>query len=122
MADYVSAKDPKNVEPYFFIFCDKKTGLNDASASDNGDLQGATISTITSVTAASGLTVDSSNKDAVSIKPDLNTAPVSYGASTVVTAWLSGGTDGVEYEIECLIVTSDSRTLTKTMIVPVRQL
>lgn len=113
MAEYAPEKDPNSVEPYFFIWCDID-GTNDGSAGDTGELQGATISTISAVTADSGLTVDSSNKNAVTIRG------VSYGANTVVTAWLSGGSDGVDYNLLCRIVTSDSRTLDKTMIIPVR--
>ena len=115
MAQTIDPKDPKGVEPVFFRFC-SPSGLNDGSASDTGKLAGATISSITSVTAASGLTVASYDKNAVTIDG------ISYSANTVVTAWLSGGTDGTDYEVECVIVTSDSRTLVKTMVVPVAQL
>lgn len=108
------AKHPASIEPYFFIWCDKTTGLNDGSSSDKGELQGATIATIVSVTADSGLTVDSSNKSAVTIQG------VSYGINTVVTAWLSGGTDQNDYRVTCKITTSDSRTLSATALVPVR--
>ena len=113
MPDYVPPKDPNSVEPYFFVWC-AKDGVNTGSTSDKGELQGATISTIVSVAADTGLTVDSSNKNAVTING------VSYGANTVVTAWLSGGTDGRDYNVLCRITTSDSRTLDKTMIVPVQ--
>lgn len=115
MSTLVPDKDPQNIEPYFFVFC-SKDGTNTGSTPDTGDLQGATISSITSVTAQSGLTVDSSNKNAVTV------AGVNYGVNTVVTAWYSGGVDGQSYEVECKVVTSDQRTLTKTMLVPVRQL
>ena len=108
----VPSKDGNNVEPYFFIWCDR-TGLNDGSASDNGELQGATISSFT-VTAGSGLTLDSSNKNAVTIRG------ISYSANTVVTAWLSGGTDGTDYDVLCRVVLSDGRTLDQTIRVPVR--
>lgn len=113
MPTYAPEKDPNNIEPYFFIWCDKKTGLNDGSTGDDGDLQGATIST-KAITSPSGITVDSSSLAAVTIHG------VSYAINTVVTVWLSGGTDGADYEISCRITTSDSRTLDKTMIVPVR--
>lgn len=116
--EYVPEKDPKDVRPYYFRFCDK-AGLNDGSKNDDGDLRGATISSITNVTADSGLTVDSYNKNAVTLL--VNKSNVSYSANTVVTAWLSGGTDQTDYEVECVVVTSDSRTLTKTMLVRVRQ-
>lgn len=112
MADYAPPKDPNSVEPYFFIWCDKD-GTNTGSATDTGELQGATISTKT-VTSDSGITVDSSSLAAVTIRG------VSYGINTVVTVWLSGGTDGTDYNVLCRITTSDNRTLDKTMVVPVR--
>src|SRR3989304_698178 len=108
------SKDPNNVEPYFFIFCDKDTGINTGAAADKGELQGATISTRT-VTAPSGITKDSDSLAAVTI------AGVSYAINTVVTVWLSSGVVGADYDIHCRIVTSDSRTLDKTMTVPVRE-
>lgn len=113
MPTYAPHKDPNNVEPYFFVWCDRETGLNDGSDDDHGELQGATISSYT-VTPASGLTKDSDNKDAVTIHG------VTYSANTVVTVWVSGGTDGTDYDVLCRIVTSDSRTLDKTMTIPVR--
>jgi hypothetical protein len=113
MSSYVPSKDPNNVEPYFFVWCDKD-GTNDGTASDDGELQGATISSYT-VTAESGLTLDSDNKDAVTIRG------VDYGVNTVVSAWVSGGTDDTDYTLQCRIVTSDSRTLDMTMIIPVRE-
>lgn len=114
MSKQAPAKDPSNVEPYFFVLCDLKTGTN--VSGDNGELQGATISTIVSVTADTGLTVDSSNKNAVTIDG------VSYAASTVVTAWVSGGTNNTEYTLTCKVTTSDSRTLEYSMIIPVQNL
>ena len=60
-----------------------------------------TIATHT-VTAAAGLTVDSTE-----------------ATTTTVTAWLSGGTDGASYAVTCHIVTTagreDDRTMTLTM-------
>lgn len=109
----VPSKDPNDIDPYFFVWCDRD-GTNDGSASDDGKLQGATISSFTVTAVTSGITVDSSNKSAVSIRG------VSYAASTVVTAWLSGGTAGTDYDILCRIVTSDGRTLDQTIRVPVR--
>ena len=109
----VPSKDPNNVEPYFFVWCDR-AGTNDGSAADNGELQGATITSFTVTAVTSGITVDSSNKSAVSIRG------VSYAVSTVVTVWLSGGTVNTDYDILCRIVTSDSRTLDQTIRVPVR--
>src|SRR5919108_5877151 len=93
MSQNVPAKDPNSVEPYFFIWCDQ-TGLNDGSANDKGELQGATIAT-KDVAADSGLTVDSSSLAAVTIQG------VTYPINTVVTVWLSGGTDGNTYTVRC---------------------
>lgn len=112
MASNAPPKDPNNVEPYFFVWCDRD-GTNTGASADDGELQGATISSYT-VTVATGLTKDSDNKSAVTING------VSYGANTVVTVWVSGGTDGTDYDVLCRIVTSDSRTLDKTMTIPVR--
>lgn len=112
MATEVTSKDPNSVEPYFFVWCDED-GVNTGGATDHGELQGATISTKT-ITPASGITVDTSSLAAVTIHG------VSYAINTVVTIWLSGGTDGTDYDILCRITTSDSRTLDKTMTVPVR--
>lgn len=53
---------------------------------------GETINTHT-ITASTGLTVNSSSE-----------------AAGVVTVWLSGGTAGNSYTVECLVVTSAGRT------------
>lgn len=109
----VPPKDPNNVEPYFFVWCDRD-GTNTGAAADNGELQGATITSFTVTAVTSGITIDSSNKSAASIRG------VSYAVNTVVTVWLSGGTAGIDYDILCRIVTSDGRTLDQTIRVPVR--
>ena len=106
------AKDPDAVEPYFVVWCDED-GTNDGSANDTGELQGATISTVT-WTVPTGITKSSDNKNAVTI------AGVDYGANTVCTIWLSGGTANTDYDLACKITTDDSRTLEKTITVRVR--
>jgi len=108
----VPSKDPQNKEPYFFVWCDAD-GLNDGSINDHGELQGATISSYV-VTVPSGITKDSDAKTAVTIHG------VVYGVNTVVTVWLSGGTDNTNYDILCHVVLSDLRELDMTMRVPVR--
>lgn len=113
MAIILPAKDPDAVEPYFIVWCDEGDGTNDGSSSDGGELQGATISTVT-WTVPTGITKDSETEDAVTIKG------VSYDANTVTTIWLSSGTPRVEYEFQCVITTSDSRTLTQSIVIPVR--
>ena len=112
MTTYVPAKDPNAVEPYFFVWC-SKTNQNDGATTDTGELQSATIST-KAVTADTGLTVDSSSLASVTV------AGINYSINTVVTVWLSGGTNNTDYEVLCRITTSDNRTLDKTMTVPVR--
>ena len=104
-------KDPDAVEPYFVVWCDKD-GTNDGSANDAGELQSETIGT--SAWTITGITEDSANKDAVTI------AGIAYGAATVATVWLSGGTAGTDYELLNEIITTDLRTLQKTITVMVR--
>lgn len=62
-----------------------------------------TIATHT-VTAAAGLTVDSST-----------------ATTTAVTAWLSGGTVGESYAVTCHIVTAAGREDDRTVTVTVRE-
>lgn len=112
MATIMPPKDPNSIEPYFIVWCDQD-GTNTGAATDDGELQGATISTAT-WTVPTGITRDSSNQNAVTIHG------ISYAVNTVCTVWLSGGTDGQDYELLCRITTSDSRTLDKSIIVPVR--
>lgn len=112
MATEVAPKDPDDIDWFFFIWCDK-TGTNANSATNTGKLKGATISSYT-LTAGTGITIITDNKDAVTIDG------VSYAASTVVSMKLSVGMDNVNYEVLCRIITSDGRTLDKTMTIPVR--
>ena len=108
------SKDPDDKEPYFMVWCDKLTGLNDGSRTDHGELQGATIVDVT-WTLSEELTKESENQAAVSI------AGIAYEEDTVATIWLSGGTVDKNYPILCYITTSDGRILSKTMMVPVRE-
>lgn len=98
-------KHVDNVEPFFFIWCSKATGLNDGSSLDTGELQGATIIT-SEVIVPTGLVLDSKNTNAVTIRG------ISYAANTVTTCWLSAGTPGSNHEVTNKITTSDGRTLT----------
>ncbi len=94
------AKDPSDVDNFKFDF--------KASTNNNGGTDflqtGETIST-RSITIPSGITLDSSSIT------DTNTS---------VTVWLSGGTDGDDYTIVCLITTSTSRTIERSAVVKVR--
>ena len=111
-ATLMPTKDPENVEPYYIIWCDMD-GTNSGASSDDGELQGATISTAT-WTVPSGITTTASGVAAVTIRG------VSYAANTVTTIWLSGGTDRTNYDISCLVTLSDGRILDKTITIPVR--
>ncbi len=106
-------KDPNGVDFYHIVWC-SKDGTNDGSAGDTGELQGATIST-TTWTLPSGITKDSDNKSALTMRG------ITYGANTVTSILLSSGTGGLDYELLNRITTSDSRTLDKTITIPVRE-
>ena len=66
----------------------------------------ATGETITdhTITADTGITVDSSTED-----------------DGKVTVWLSGGTVGTTYRVECLIVTTAGRTDERSLWITVRE-
>jgi hypothetical protein len=109
-------KDPDNVEPYFVVWCDRESGLNDGSKHDHGELQGSTISTSEWIfPEGSELSKKTSNQNALTI------AGVEYDLNTVCTIWLQGGLANKDYPITCRIVTYDGRTLDKTIIIPVRE-
>ena len=107
-------KDPNEVFPIHFVWCNLPDGANANNASNTGQLAGATIITSTMTASSTGITIDSDDTGAVTVQG------VTYGASTVASAWLSGGTAGEDYTITNLITTSDSRTLEKTVTVKVR--
>lgn len=109
-------KDPGAADWYYFIWCDPQTGLNDGSANDDGELQGATISSFT-VTVPSGLNKVSESTAALTVQG------VTYPASTLVGVKVSGGTAGQGYNVECQITTSDGReNLKKTERLPIKEL
>lgn len=113
MSSYVPSHDKNSIEPYFFVWC-SRDGTNTGGTTDTGELQGATITAAT-VTPDTGLTLDSTNRNAVTIRG------VTYAANTVVTAWFSGGTNGVDYNALCHVTLSDGRQLDATMVIPVRE-
>lgn len=94
-------KDPSAVLDYRFDWraLTNGTGKSDWLAS------GETISTHT-VTATTGLTVDSSSLT---------------DTSSSVTAWLSGGTAGETYTVTCQIVTTAGRTDERSITIIVAQ-
>ena len=107
--------DPSDVDIRHAIFC-SESGLNDGSASDSGDLQGATISTIDSVTAGTGLTVDSSNKNQTVIQE------TTYAINTIVNVWLSAGVDQTYTTVTIKVTLSDSRELERSFAIEVKDL
>lgn len=116
MTIILPSKDPDDKEPYFAVWCDKLTGLNDGSRLDHGELQGATIETVEwTISPIDELINDSANQAAVTI------AGINYEQDTVATIWLSDGTVNENYSILCHITTSDSRVLSKTFVVPIRE-
>ena len=108
----LAAKDPDAIDFYYVIWC-SKDGTNDGSADDTGELQGATISSDTWVV-PTGITEVASDNAEITIKG------VTYAISTSSTIKLSGGTINTDYELVNRIVTSDGRTLDKTITIRVR--
>jgi hypothetical protein len=99
----VFTKDPDAILDYKFDFAPLTHSVSGATSDYLAN--GETISSCV-VVASSGLTV------------------ASYAATdtnTSVTAWLSGGTVDTDYNVACKIVTSQSRTDERTIIVRVRQ-
>lgn len=110
---HLPSKDPDDTDFYFVVWCDID-GTNDGTNTDDGELQGATISTST-WTVPAGVTEDSSDTNSVTIQG------VTYAANTVATILVSSGTNNSDYELTNVITTSDGRTLSKSIIIPIRQ-
>lgn len=108
------AKDPNSVEPYWVVWC-SEDGTNDGTASDTGELQGATIATSNWTITPSGLTEDSTSEAAITIQG------TSYAINTVAQIFLSGGTANTDYQLTNRITTNDGRTLDKTITVRCRE-
>lgn len=113
MGRLTKLKDPNEVGPFHIAWCDA-AGLNDGTAGDKGYLQGATIQTST-WTVPSGITKDSDHKNAITHEG------VSYGANTVATIVLSGGTAGQVYHLVNRIVTNDGRTADQSLYIRVQE-
>lgn len=99
-----TAEDPKDPDAVLEYKFDWKA-LTNLTGNTDWLESGETISSIT-ITADTGITVDSSSIT------DSNTS---------VTIWLSGGSDGVSYNVACKIVTSSSRTDERTALINVEQ-
>jgi hypothetical protein len=109
----LAPKDPNAVDFYFIIWC-SKDGTNDGSEDDIGELQGATIQS-DSWTVPTGITEASSNNAEITIRG------VTYAINTSSTIKLSGGTAGIDYDLVNRIITSDGRTLDKTITIRIRE-
>lgn len=96
-------KDPNAVLDYKF---DWKGLTNGTDGATSDWLASAETISAHTVTASTGLTVDSSTLT------DTNTS---------VTAWLSGGTAGQDYTVVCHITTSAARQDDRTITVHVQQ-
>lgn len=114
MSNMLAEKDPADVKDYHIAWGDS---TNDASADDDGLLQGDTISTQT-WTVPSGITKDSDTVQASIITIE----GVSWPADTISTIWVSGGTADIDYTVSCAIVTAQGREYTRRIIIPVRTL
>lgn len=112
MSQFVPSKDPNDIDFVFFIWCDKD-GTNTGSATDTGQLQGATISSHT--VTGSGVTIVSTVQTAVTVHG------VTYAANTVVTAKVSGGTANTKAIATCHVVLSDTRELDMSVIIPIAE-
>lgn len=99
MADNEFIKDPDAVLDYVFDWKASTNGTGDSDWLASGE----TISSHT-VTVETGLTKDSDSE-----------------SDGQVTVWLSGGTAGEDYDVSCEIVTSDSRTDERTVMVRVKE-
>lgn len=108
--------DTVDIDYRHAVFC-SKDGTNDGSASDDGKLQGETISAISdvSVSPATGLADDGGALTSVSIQG------VTYSANTVVTVGLTASVNG-EYVVSITVTTSDTRTLNRSFAIVVRDL
>ena len=112
MSEYMTSKDPRNIEPYFIVWCDPY-GSN--FSGDDGELQSAVILTSTWTMPTGTLVKTSDNINAITI------AGITYPVSTVSTIWLASGTAGQDYSLVNTIVTNDGRTLDWTIIIPCRE-
>ena len=97
-------KDPDAVLDYKFDWAAETNGSGDTDWLDTDNTE--TITAGYTIEEETGIDVDS---DA---RTDTNTS---------ITIWLSGGTDGNDYDIICHIVTSAGREDDRTITIPVRE-
>jgi hypothetical protein len=105
-------KAPYDIDKWHMLWCNLD-GTNDGGTSDDGKLQGETISS-SAWTLDTGITEEDSNTDAATI------SGVSYSADTISTIKISGGDPGTDYQMTNRITTSGGRTLDNTVTIHVR--
>lgn len=110
MAEYLASKDPRNIEPYFIVWCDP-FGSN--RSGDDGELQGAIISSSVWTMPTGTLVKTTDNLNTITI------AGVVYAVNTVSTVWVASGTSGNNYTLTDTVVLNDGRTLDWSIVIPV---
>ena len=106
-------KDPDAVDVFGVRWCSKNNTNDGASVADTGKLQGATISSYDWIV-PTGITEDSESV------AEFSAQGITYVINTVHRITLSGGTTGEDYDVVSRIVTSDGRTLDKTITIECR--
>jgi len=119
MAITVASIDVNETDKRHVIWC-SRDGANTGATGDTGELGGETISSSTWTAVTGAATTLTSSLAAITILHDDGTA-VSYAINTVATVTIAGITAGDDGNLTLLnrIVTSGSRTLDQTVIVPV---
>lgn len=101
-----TTKDPQAKLDYGFSWIASDGTTNDGSASDDGFLQGDTISDST-------WTVNGADSALVASAPTFNT--------TGTTVWLEAGTEGLVYQATNHITTAGGRETDRTMFIEILQ-
>jgi len=119
MAIILASIDTSETDKRHVIWC-SENGVNTGAAGDTGELGGATISSSTWTAVTGTASTLTSSLAAITLLYSDGTA-VSYGINTVATVTIAGVTAGDDGNLTLLnrIVTSDSRTLDQTVIIPV---
>ena len=112
MTTIFPSKDTNDTDFRVLPLC-SEDATNDGTASDTGELQGATISSHTAVAQDASITVDSSDLASISYQG------ITYAVNTAVTIWLSGGTIGTDGEVLVTVTLSDGRVLDETVKIPI---
>jgi len=119
MAIILASIDTSETDKRHVVWC-SENGVNTGAAGDTGELGGATISSSTWTAVTGTASTLTSSLAAITLLYSDGTA-VSYAINTVATVTIAGVTAGDDGNLTLLnrIVTSDSRTLDQTVIIPV---